>query len=103
METIEWAKSYLGDVDETDLQERVDRLGSMRAAVIETLKQRRANMLGTALSVSIPGAVSVSYKDNITVIDKLINELGKGDPNNPLAGDAVHPVTITQLGDRWGR
>ncbi|WP_279106244.1 hypothetical protein [Mobiluncus curtisii] len=103
METIEWAKSYLGEVDETDLQERVDRLGSMRAAVIETLKQRRATMLGSALSVSIPGAVSVSYKDNITVIDKLINELGKGDPNTTQAGDVVHPVTITQLGDRWAR
>ena len=103
METIEGAKSYLGDVDETDLQERVDRLGSMRAAVIETLKQRRATMLGTALSVSIPGAVSVSYKDNITVIDRLISELSKGDPDNTTGGDAVHPVTITQLGDRWTR
>lgn len=103
METLEWAKSYLGNVDEADLQERVNRLGSMRAAVIETLKQRRATMLGTALSVTIPGAVSVSYKDNITVIDKLINELGKGDPDNALTGDTVHPVTVTQLSDRWGR
>ena len=102
METLEWAKSYLGNVDEADLQERVNRLGSMRAAVIETLKQRRATMLGTALSVTIPGAVSVSYKDNITVIDKLINELGKGDPDT-ATGDGVHPVTVTQLGDRWTR
>ncbi|MDD7541182.1 MAG: hypothetical protein SPK50_02930 [Mobiluncus porci] len=101
METIEWAKSYLGEVDEQDLNARVERLGSIRLAVIETLKERRATMLGSALSVTIPGAVSVSFKDNISALDRLIAGLEKDTDGDGITD--FHPVEITALKSRWAR
>lgn len=101
MESFEWAKSYLGEVDETEFNARVERLGSVRAAVIEVLRERRAKMMGNALSVTIPGAVSVSFKDNISVLDRLIGELEKGIPG--ATDGKTHPITLACVANRWAR
>lgn len=100
MESLEWAKSILGDVDTGDLETRAGRLGSMRGAVIEVLTERRAGMLTAPLSVTVPGAVSVSYKDNLAALDRLIASL-RDEADG--AADGIHPVTVTQLASRWAR
>jgi len=104
-----WAASVLGmpaDLAEqaqlrADLDARYDRLGTVTGVVTEVLRERRARLVASPLSVTVPGAVSVNQEGNVRAIDKLLDGMTTDvDPSDltDTGGLVVVPIV-----DRWAR
>lgn len=88
-----WVKSVLGTgADLQDVQARVDRLGNIRDAALEVLRQRYADLLQQPGTISVSGVASMSTSANLTALASLIATV-KALPEDPTA-----PTTDTGSG-----
>jgi hypothetical protein len=51
-----YLRSELGDTDRADLDQRYERLGSVHAVALETLREGRAALVADPLAVSVQGS-----------------------------------------------
>lgn len=91
-----------------DLEVRYTRLGSANDVALEILKLRRADLLATASSFSVPGEYSESWADaQLQRLDALIFELiglGAGvDDDGQVAGAALSHELVRPGWSRGGR
>ena len=99
-EQYEWLKSILGarTPSEDDAADAYDRLGSIKAVALESLRRWRADLIANPTTVNVPGAIGVGYSANITALERLIADVtaGPDDPTTepPVDPDAVPPVGV---------
>lgn len=103
-----WLRSEVGaTVTDEDLQGRFDRLASVRDVAIEVLRERRAELLDSPLSVSVAGVASVNYAENIRALERRISALVKldddpsdetppGDGGDEATGGAFQQIQLTR-------
>jgi hypothetical protein len=79
--TRSWLLAQLGTATNlADLDTRYTRLGKARAVAIETLNQRKADLINNQpASVNISSVVSVAYTENIKALERQIALLESAD------------------------
>ncbi|WP_297572047.1 hypothetical protein [uncultured Actinomyces sp.] len=94
-----WAQGTLGDIDRAEFETVVTEFGSVRDAAVSILVKRRQKLIAQPLSVSIPGAFSVSMRDNVAAIDSEISRLRA----LPQDGESDSSSVGFHIADRWRR
>lgn len=101
-EQYAWLRSVLGErcPTEDEADDALDRLGSIRAVALEYLRRWRAELLSSAASVTIQGALSVSFAENIKAVERLIAEVtaGPDDPTLPPEPEPTSTLPVMGLG-----
>lgn len=99
-----------GTATDADLQDRYDRLGSVRDVAIEVLTTRRTALLDNPLDVNVSGVASVGYSKNVDALERRIKALVNmdDDPSNDAGGGEVAalgggPVEVMRLTRSRGR
>lgn len=64
------------DADETEMQDRFDRLGDVTLVVTEMLQRRLANLLASPSSFSVSGEYSQNTSDNIKALQAQLAGVG---------------------------
>lgn len=83
---LAYLRSELGeDVDEVDLQDRYDRLGTVAAVALEVQRQRLSAVLAAPAGFTIPGVYSEDNGARIRAMQDRVAELSRlvaagGDP-----------------------
>jgi hypothetical protein len=108
---LEWLHSEVGQsvTDET-LNEKYDRLASVRDVAIECLRERRAQLLEHPKQVTVDGVASITYAENIKALERRLTALTQldDDPSDDPGdeqdgGTGVEPVRMVQLRRTRGR
>lgn len=75
-----WLHDELPDtVTDADLQDRYDRVGTVRDVALSVLRDQRSELLKSPLSVSVSGAVSLNSSENVKAIERQIASLSRLD------------------------
>lgn len=88
------------DPPDEQLQDRMDRLGSVLQVADEILRERLANLVAAPASLNVPGVIGVNTAANITALQK---QLGRLTPEAPAAIEKQHRLTVTRLTPRRPR
>ncbi|WP_328769402.1 hypothetical protein [Streptomyces sp. NBC_00286] len=72
-----YLRSELGEADRTDLDARHRRLGSLSAAVLEVLRERKAALVADPLNVTVQGVATVNNAENVKALERQITTLEK--------------------------
>lgn len=73
---LDWIRDWVGSTPSDDnLADFYDDLGAKEAVAWRILSRRRADLLASPASVSIPGVVSRSNIENINALDDALNRL----------------------------
>lgn len=79
-----WLLAQLGNATPVaDLETRYTRLGTARAVALEVLYERKAALIQQPASVTVSGAVAVTFTENIKALERQIALLVSGDPPAP--------------------
>lgn len=91
-----WLQSVLGTRVPTFAAAEADltALGSIREVALKYLRIWRTELMNGVSSVTVPGAISVSYSGILTSLSALIDEIeaGPDDPSAPPVGDGGLPT-----------
>ena len=74
---VAYVDGYLGadGWDQSDMESRVARTGSLALAVREVLAARRAELLASPAAFTIPGELSINNTANLEGLDELLGTL----------------------------
>lgn len=87
---LAWLRDELGDQpDDAALQERYERLGSVRDVAIAVWRRRRTDFIASPLSTQLAGVAGVNASENVRAIDRRIAalELLDDDPTDSPGED----------------
>lgn len=98
-EALARARSWVGtEISDIDLSDKYDRLGTVDAAVEETLREQYTLLLETPSSVSLPSGLSVQNTQNITHLEKLLKDfMNSGGIDAELDGSSIAIPGIARL------
>src|SRR4051794_10171243 len=97
---LAWLRSEVGtSPTDDDLEAAYVRLGSVRDVAIESLRDRRARLLESPLSVNVPGVASVNNAENVKAIERRISALVKldDDPTSTPGEDTDGGAAIAAI------
>lgn len=106
---VAWLRAEIGTtLTDPQLQERYNRLESVRDVALEALRERRTELLASPLSVSVDGVASVNNSENVKAIERRIAALVRldDDPSDdpPVAdGAGAVPLPFERLQLRRSR
>lgn len=77
---LRWLHDEVGQsVTDAELQTRYDDLASVRDVALSVLRDRRAALLESPLSVSVNGVASVNNAENVKALERRLAALAKLD------------------------
>lgn len=82
-----YLRSELGEANRVDLDARYHRLGSLQAAAVEVLPERRAALVSDPLAVAVQGVATVNNAENVRALERQIADLN-------AAAEAQQPAVI---------
>jgi hypothetical protein len=102
---LRWLRDEVGSsVPDDTLQGRYDDLGSVRDVALSVLRDRRAKLLDSPLSVSVSGVASINNTENVRALERRMAALTKLDddptdePGEDVEGGAVvlEPIQLVR-------
>jgi hypothetical protein len=109
---LAWLHSEVGTrLTDEQLQERYDRLGSVRDVALEALRERRTELIDSPLDVSVVGVASVNNAENVKAIERRLSALAQMDDDptdgndDPIVegGSSLAEMQVVQLRRSRGR
>jgi hypothetical protein len=104
---LAYLHSELGDEPtDGDLQDRFDRLDSVRSVVLEVLRERYSTYTRQPGSINVSGVVSVSYAETIAAIEKQMARVAAESPGGPLddePDEGLPEIVTARVARRWRR
>ncbi|WP_328436565.1 hypothetical protein OHA71_03780 [Streptomyces sp. NBC_00444] len=92
-----YLRSELGETDRTDLDTRLQRLGSLQAVAVEVLRERKAALVADPLAVTVQGVATVNNAENVKAIERQIAALEDVTPDE---GAYATPVPLARRRSR---
>jgi hypothetical protein len=102
-----WLRDHVGDdILLTDLQERYDRLDSIRDVAISVIRDRRTALIQSPLKVNLSSVASIDNAENVKAMERTLAELSRldddplSDPHEDISTDTTEHYRLVRARGR---